>query len=63
LRELPLCVVQQLVADVHFEVDAVEVGHVCLSPEVVSQVDLRLLGCGPVLAELPSIYISWIFRR
>lgn len=48
--ELPLRVVQQLVADVDQEVDAVQVGEVRVGPEVVGEVDLGLLGGGAVLA-------------
>lgn len=50
LRELPFCVVQQLIADVHSVIDAFEVSQMCISSEVVSQVNFCLLGGGPVLA-------------
>lgn len=63
LSVLPLSVVQKLVADVHLEVNLVEVCQVSLCPEVVSQVNLGLLGRGPVLAALGNVNISWIFKR
>jgi len=63
LGVLPLSVVQKLVTDVHLEIDLVEVCQVGLCPEVVSQVNLGLLGRGPVLAALGRVYISWIFKR
>jgi len=50
LGVLPLCVVKQLVADVHLEIDAVEIGQVCVCSEVISKVDLGLFGRGSVLA-------------
>lgn len=49
--QLPLCVVEQLVADIDQEVDAIHVGEVRIGPEVVGEVDLGLLGGGTVLAE------------
>ena len=51
VREFPLCVVEQLVADVDEEVDAVRVGEVCVGAEVVGEEELGLLGRGAVLAE------------
>ena len=63
LGVLPLSVVQKLVTDVHLEIDAVEVGQVCVCSEVISKVDLGLLGRGPVLTALGRVYISWIFKR
>jgi hypothetical protein len=60
--QLPLRVVQQLVPDVHQEVDAVDVGQQGVGSEMVAQEDFRLFGGGPVLTGYWLPYISWILR-
>lgn len=48
--ELPLCIVQQLISDIHLPIDSIDIGQVRVGSKVVANVDLRLFWSGAVLA-------------
>ena len=57
---MPLSIMKHLVANIHFEVNLLNIGKMGIGSEVISDKDLGLLRGGSVGAESLERYISWI---
>ena len=60
---MPLCIVKHLVTDLHLVVNRHNIGHVCISPEMVPYKYFSLFRSGSVGTVYEHSYISWILIR